>query len=354
MSAAGHDLTDRVLGAYLGAAIGDALGAPVEGWHAAWIKRIHGRVDRFLPYDPCRLHPGYALHPEPGSVTDDTYMRSAVAGFVLKHPDPGQRTPETFAAHMHANVDPNWCLPVRLEPLERIHAGEVTPYESAAAQRVGGIGAWWSVFGLIWAGRPRAAAEEARRLSVIWKRPFERDIVGATQAGVAVATTASATVDGVVGAMVEAAGPLGAKLLARAAELGSRHGDFDAFVEDVYSHLLVQECSTESDGPLPPRAVAQPANQRQGGNLLAEQIPLAVATLVFGRGDFVRTITTAASLGRDTDSHSSNCGALIGGLVGLGGIPKPWVETLVAANPELDLLLEARELAHLAALELAG
>lgn len=38
-----------VYGSLIGAAIGDALGAPVEGWHVADIRRTHGKVTRFLP-----------------------------------------------------------------------------------------------------------------------------------------------------------------------------------------------------------------------------------------------------------------------------------------------------------------
>ena len=36
-----NDLRDRILGAYIGSAAGDALGGPVEGWHAGMIKAVH-------------------------------------------------------------------------------------------------------------------------------------------------------------------------------------------------------------------------------------------------------------------------------------------------------------------------
>ena len=72
---------DRVLGAYLGAAIGDAMGGPVEGNHAARIRRTVGEITGLLPYHkPWRiieeLRAGYALHDAPGTITDDTFIRA--------------------------------------------------------------------------------------------------------------------------------------------------------------------------------------------------------------------------------------------------------------------------------------
>jgi ADP-ribosylglycohydrolase len=42
-------LLDQVYGCLIGGAIGDALGAPVENWHYADIRRKHGKVTEFLP-----------------------------------------------------------------------------------------------------------------------------------------------------------------------------------------------------------------------------------------------------------------------------------------------------------------
>jgi len=65
---------DRCLGAYIGAAIGDAMGGPVEGQHFERIRRSHPEgVQGLLPYESpnnlIALAPGYALHGEPGSIT---------------------------------------------------------------------------------------------------------------------------------------------------------------------------------------------------------------------------------------------------------------------------------------------
>ena len=43
------DFLDAVYGCLIGGAIGDAMGAPVENWHHADIKKEYGKVERFLP-----------------------------------------------------------------------------------------------------------------------------------------------------------------------------------------------------------------------------------------------------------------------------------------------------------------
>ena len=55
----GTTLFDKIHAAMLGGAIGDALGAPVEGWHYERIIETYGVVDTMLPYDRA---PDYHAH----------------------------------------------------------------------------------------------------------------------------------------------------------------------------------------------------------------------------------------------------------------------------------------------------
>lgn len=63
--------TDRSLGALLGLAVGDALGAPVEGLPAAEITDRHGRLEEMVG--------GGRLGLRPGQGTDDTEMAICLA-----------------------------------------------------------------------------------------------------------------------------------------------------------------------------------------------------------------------------------------------------------------------------------
>jgi ADP-ribosylglycohydrolase len=64
---------------------------------------------------------------------------------------------------------------------------------------------------------------------------------------------------------------------------------------------------------------------------------LVAAALVFGRGDFETTVTTAVLGGWDTDCNGATAGSIVGALVGASGIPSRWSaplnDTLYAQMP---------------------
>lgn len=74
----GADLSERALGAYLGLACGDALGAPVEFMTAREIEATHRTLTRMVG--------GGWLHLAPGQVTDDTQMTLALGRAILEGP----------------------------------------------------------------------------------------------------------------------------------------------------------------------------------------------------------------------------------------------------------------------------
>ena len=116
-----YDFRDRLLGAYFGSAAGDALGGPVEGWHAHMIRNIHTRVDHFLPYTG-KLHPGYALVADPGAITDDTFIKDDFAQFVFAYPDPADRTPENLVKFMLKNAHFEHWWPPAVAVLKKIES----------------------------------------------------------------------------------------------------------------------------------------------------------------------------------------------------------------------------------------
>jgi len=76
MTDASADIEDRALAAYLGFAIGDALGATVEFMTAAEIAAAYGIHDRIIGGGWLRL--------APGQVTDDTQMSLALGRSLLR------------------------------------------------------------------------------------------------------------------------------------------------------------------------------------------------------------------------------------------------------------------------------
>lgn len=79
---------EQVVGALIGVAVGDALGAPVERMSAEQIKATHGTVTSMLG--------GGWLNLKPGQITDDTEMTLCVAsGIIREAKENGKDTPMT-------------------------------------------------------------------------------------------------------------------------------------------------------------------------------------------------------------------------------------------------------------------
>jgi ADP-ribosylglycohydrolase len=150
---------NRAVGAYLGAAIGDAMGGPAECSHASRIRRLVGEITGFLPYqkpwsfhDP---HPGYCLRPDPGCVTDDTFIRADFTRFFLVTRPP--RSPRLLADWMLTNADFSGWWPPLIEALRRVERGEVSAEEGGLTFFQGGGIGWWTPVGILHAGNPKRA-----------------------------------------------------------------------------------------------------------------------------------------------------------------------------------------------------
>lgn len=338
----------KAMGCFMGAAIADAMGGPVECQHYRRIAREYPDFQEFLPYRKppglISLNPGYALDDEPGNVTDDTYIRMDLAGYLLQNDPPYSAA--GFAAWLLEHGDfSNWWKRA-VEPLHRIKAGETTAEEAGQGHKQGGGGGWWQPVAMLYAGDPKQASAVAADMCRIWKAPLEQDILSSVVAGQAAAFQAGATVDSVVEAVLADSGPLATQLFTRAVEIARGAKSQTKLYAQLYQHCLVTKCSTNVDGPMPPRVT--PKEDHDGfysGILFAEQQPLALAYFVYGDGDPRKTVLTAVKGGRDADSIATNSASWLGALAGNEVWPRSWRETVQRANLErLDLEQTAADL----------
>jgi len=72
-----NNLRDKIIGMFLGVAIGDALGMPVETFTFNRIEKDYGRIMTYLP--PPATHKWYGGKLEAGMWTDDTQLTLAIA-----------------------------------------------------------------------------------------------------------------------------------------------------------------------------------------------------------------------------------------------------------------------------------
>lgn len=333
--------TSRRMGAFLGAAVADAIGGPVEIMHAARIRKYFGWVEGPMKYRPkpegmMNLHPGYALQDLPGSFTDDTYIRIDLAKFLIDNSYPW--TPDQMAAWIleNGNLDNWWGQAVKI--LRRIEAGEFPAEEGGLHHVQGGGGAWWTPVSMVFAGDPKRAAKEARTLCRIWKAPLEQDILGAVCAGTAEALREGASWESVADTVIQMSGK-GRTYFERAAEVAESARSPDDLILKIYAHCLYRYRKND-DGEYVPEQIVPVVYAEDVYTSIAfvEQQPLALAAFVYGQGDPRTSILQAVNGGRDADSIASNVGGWCGALHGEEGLPKAWVDTVLSANaPFVDL-----------------
>jgi len=253
-------LENLVHGTFVGAAIGDAMGAPVESNHAARIDRLVGDVDSLLPHEEPHtfldIHTGYEVRQVPGAVTDDTFIRTDFTRYYVETEPP--RSPKHLAEWLLENADFDGWFDPAIENLEMMVTEDVDAATVGRELENDGINGWWTPMGVRNAGDPEGAAEECKRFNVLWKTPVQRDLVAAVQAGVAEAFRVEATYETVVEAMRDVCGPLPRKLIDRAVTIAREADDHDELVAEMYERALFPEPESRKeaprsvDAPLPP------------------------------------------------------------------------------------------------------
>ena len=325
-------LKDRFLGALLGTMVGDAIGAPVEGWDCARMAeqldklRYLPKAERELATAVLGLITGGEVLPGEARYTDDTQMAIGVAQALA---DTGTILPEKLAHHFVRNFQPwrgygpgaygvidalkqgrPWD-----EPARQVFGGRGS-YGNGAAMRVGPLGAFfWDA--------DIATIREQVLLSSLPTHTHAHGIEGAVVVALAVA-----------GALRQAADE--AEELDVAALLAFvRSGVTD----EVYLKKLDQVegfLNAEPD----PCVVAE-----QLGTDLAAPLSVPAALFAFlSRWDSLPDcILYAVKLGGDADTIAAMAGAMAGAFHGASAIPKNWLAALENGPQGRDFVVDLAE-----------
>ncbi|GAA3855052.1 ADP-ribosylglycohydrolase family protein [Streptomyces sedi] len=353
-------LAERSTGVLVGAAVGDALGGPVEGWTPEAIVerhggRVRGIVEPFHRDDWRTARPIAPYHKGDGHVTDDTLMTHALVRVyerVRDHLD-------AYAVADHLVPDlmgtPRWIPELEAEalPLQRIflaekwivarlHYGHVDPREAGVGNIVNcGAAMYMAPVGVVNAANPAAAYAEALDVAGAHQSSYGREAAGVFAAAVAAACRPGAT----PGSVVEAALAL-AKDGTRAAieavcEVAAGFDDW----EEALAPLRAAVAPFDTVGP----EYRKPSlGARRPSRLHAiEELPVALGMVLVGGGDFRRTVLGAVNYGRDCDSIATMGGAIVGALRGERAVPKEWSAEVGRAS-RLDLHAPAVALAEVA------
>ncbi|MEU9592240.1 ADP-ribosylglycohydrolase family protein [Streptomyces sp. NPDC048219] len=351
-------LEERVTGALVGAAVGDALGGPVEGYSPEQILerhggRIHGVVGPWNGDAWRTARPIAPYHKGDGHVTDDTLMTHAlvrVYGTVRDHLD-------AYAVAEHLVPDlmtnPRWIPELEADalPLQRIflaekwlvariHYGHVDPREAGTGNIVNcGAAMYMAPVGLVNAADPGRAYAEALDVAGAHQSSYGREAAGVFAAAVAAACAPGATPETVLSACLSLAKDGTRAAIEAVGEVASRHTEFESALAPLREAVAPYD-TVGPDYRAPSLGARRPSRLHA-----IEELPVALGMLLVAGGDYRHAVLGAVNYGRDCDSIATMAGALAGALG--SPVPEDWAKTVAEAS-RLDLWQPAATLTEVA------
>ncbi|MFE2632292.1 ADP-ribosylglycohydrolase family protein [Streptomyces sp. NPDC059374] len=354
----GPRLDERITGALVGTAVGDALGGPVEGYSPDQILerhggRVHGVVGPWHGDDWRTARPIAPYHKGNGHVTDDTLMTHAlvrVYAAVRDHLDA-----YAIADHLVPDLmtNPRWIPELEAEALPlhrvflaekwlvaRLHYGHVDPREAGVGNIVNcGAAMYMAPVGLVNAADPRAAYAEALDVAGAHQSSYGREAAGVFAAAVAAACAPGATPDSVVGACLSVARDGTREAVEKCCETAAAHSDFESALVPLREAIAPYD-TVGPDYRRPSLGARRPSRLHA-----IEELPIALAMVLIAGGDHRRAVLGAVNYGRDCDSIATMAGAVTGALG--SPVPDEWAKTVAEAS-RLDLWEPARVLTDVA------
>lgn len=341
-------LLDRSRGCLLGLAVGDALGAPLEGLSAQQIRAHYGQVVDYVDGVRAWKKKPYRWR-MPGLYSDDTQQALALADVLLER---GEVDPSRLAEVYRALATPKGAylgahrgigrsFRQVLADLER----GVSPWETGQASA--GIGAAMRIapVALYFRGDPGAIFEAVMAASLMTHRDI-RSLAGAMAVALAVrhladggprepsflfrlAAEVARAEDRIAGAYADAVASLGAHLHSLSWAIAHVESILEVPRERALA-ALVEEAN---------RHGAEPPCRRPTMGFPPVCIPTCLY-LLLTTDCFEEAILEVINLGGDADSAGAILGALAGAHYGVDAIPDRWLASL--QNREgIDLRAEA-------------
>ncbi|WP_031149359.1 ADP-ribosylglycohydrolase family protein [Streptomyces erythrochromogenes] len=352
-------LEDRACGALVGAAVGDALGGPVEGWTPDQIVerhggRVHGIVGPW--HENWRTaRPIAPYHKGDGHVTDDTLMTHALVRVyetVRDHLDA-----YSVAEHLVPDLMsiPRWIPELEAEalPLQRIflaekwmvtrlHYAHADPREAGTGNIVNcGAAMYMAPVGIANAGHPAGAYAEALDIAGAHQSSYGREAAGVFAAAVAAACVPGATAASVAETALSLAKDGTRAAISAVCEVAGGYRDFESALAPLRAAVAPYD-SVGPDYRTPSLDARRPSRLHA-----IEELPIALGMLLVADGRYEAAVLGAVNYGRDCDSIATMAGAIAGALGGEAVVPAVWAKQVAEAS-RLDLHAPAVALAAVA------
>lgn len=376
---------DKLLGSIVGSAIGDAMGAPTEGWARSDIRSTVGFVDSL----DIHMRDGGAEGPwedwmPGGSTTDDTRWKYITYQYLMKEGKaPDSLNAKNFAGqilqwYQHSLDDLSKTKSFDPEPLEKkmlainflqewakvskpYVANDMEGYTYALNKFYGGemvcAGMLYApLIGAYFPASPVHAYDEAYRLG-IYDIGYGRDITGLTAALVSEAMRPQSTISDIM-KVCKSIDPLrfsNSRLVGRIS--------YRSYTDALYIYDLVKDLKATADTKVPahyPYSADYYTQVQKAYALLdkrnkdymfhsAEIHVNNLTALIMGQGDFMKTMEFVVNYGRDNDTDAAVTGAIMGALYGFNQLPVKLRDQVLKTNKEIvgiDLKKMAEDLAE--------
>jgi len=336
-------MKNKVRGALIGVALGDAWGAPVEKLSPEQIRQIYGKIDSldFEHYRAKSLTSGKGY----GRITDDTLMTIFLCDVYAqegKHLD----AYSIFRLVQKIYFDEIWIPEYqKIMPLiERLFYPEkyifLSNYLAARDPRSGGVGnmvncgaaMYMTPIGIVNACDPVGAYNEAISFASAHQTSYGLEAAGVFAACVAEAFSPDATVDSIIDTALELAKD-GTKMAIKDIINTAKGITNNEKTPELFHQVLAKYSPMGNNLFRDPKEVGKPTENYAPSRLKAiEELPIALAYILLNNGNLEKSIVGGVNSGRDTDSIGVMIGAITGALNGVEAIKEMHITKLKEAN----------------------
>lgn len=343
---------ERVRGVILSTALGDALGATIEKLSYHQIKELHPERVESLKTEWYKTGTPEAQGKMRGNgiITDDTLMTAALARVYLKnrrHLDAYDVGDEFVKELVYRKTfipefgREGFIIDRLFYPEKYIFQRHVLancePREAGIGNMVNcGAAMYIAPVGIVNAGNPKAAYDEAILLALGHQCSYGLEAAGVLAACVAKAFEENVTIDEIVETAISLAKD-GTKqaiiaLTNAARELRGNKAPMDTVIETLQKEMA-NYSPMGDDVHRKFEKIGVPSNHYTPSRLFSiEELPMALAFIVLNDGAFYPSIFDGINSGRDTDSIGVMIGVILGAKYGYTVIENEDIELLEEVN----------------------
>jgi len=371
---------DKVLGALVGSAIGDAMGASTEMWSREDIQREYGYINELVLVDRTKSPEGIWQHQmDTGATTDDTRWKFLMGKYFAKYRE--EISVDHFAEFIidyyqseaegladEAILSKPDLLDDKMQRIDWIKEWA----RVAIAYRKGGpayyqvqnrfYGGEMSCAGILYTpmfGLVTASPTEAYETGFehgMFDIGYARDISGIVAAMTQYAMRSDSMSDIMQSSLlIDPYGYMDSRLIGRLAYMTAEDSKeiLKASLELPLEDTIVLELpkhyrGTKSDWIQQEYIYSELEIRQQAIAFHAGEIWQILYTgLLFGKGNFEKTMTFIVNYGRDNDTVAAAAGTILGAKLGYSGLPVDLRERILTVSRELmglDLELIAKEI----------